>query len=136
MIRSGSLFSLLVGFALLAGCGGASPSQPPAPTSVPPVATVVPEAPVAAPTEVPATPVQPAATTPAAAPAPDPAALCPAATAGTILYVSVENGFCALYPSSLTLSEDVVRPDEVFHLVGAVADPNAIESGAVLLGVA
>jgi hypothetical protein len=74
--------------------------------------------------------------TEAAAPALDLSALCPAETEDTTLYVSAENGFCALYPSSLTLREDSIRPEEVIHLTGAPANPTAMESVAVDLGVA
>jgi hypothetical protein len=50
--------------------------------------------------------------------------------------VSAENGFCALYPSSLTLSMDTQRPGEVIHLIGSPADPNAMETVVVNLSIA
>jgi hypothetical protein len=71
-----------------------------------------------------------------AASAVDLAALCPAASAETSLYVSEENGFCALYPSGLTLREDEIRPGEVIHLIGSPADPNAMETVVVDLSIA
>lgn len=76
-------------------------------------------------------------TPPAAQPAePDLAAICPAATEGTTLHVSPENGWCFLYPSSLRLEPDPLRPDEAVNLIGEPLDATALESVAVNLSVA
>ena len=62
--------------------------------------------------------------------------ICPVETEGTTLYVSTENGLCFLYPSGLTLGDDLFRPEEVVHVVGSLADPNTMETVAVNLAVA
>ncbi len=76
-------------------------------------------------------------TPPAAQPGdPDLAAICPAATDGTTLHVSPENGWCFLYPSSLRLEPDPFRPADVVTLIGEPLDATAMESVAVNLSVA
>jgi hypothetical protein len=76
-------------------------------------------------------------TPPAAQPSEsDLAAICPAATEGTTLHVSPENGWCFLYPSSLRLEPDPFRPDEAVNLIGEPLDATAMESVAVNLSVA
>lgn len=108
---------------LFAGCSAQPPVEQATATPAPPVTVAT------------ATPAQPVAAATATA-LPDPSALCPTATEGTTLYVSVENGFCFLYPTHLMLGADQFRPDEVVHLVGEPADPNALETVAVNLTVA
>jgi hypothetical protein len=63
-------------------------------------------------------------------------AVCPQETANAALYVSIENGFCFLYPSSLTLQPDTLRPAEAVQLLGPLADPGAMETVALNLTVA
>lgn len=131
---------LLAGLLLLAACGVSLPDQPqpqvetpaeiPAETPALDAATV----PTAAPADG-ATTTDTPAETPAAVAVSDPASACPAATEGTALYVSRENGFCFLYPSDLQLRPDSRFPQDAVQLVGAPLDPNAMESIALNLGV-
>ena len=68
--------------------------------------------------------------------APDPNSLCPSETADTVLYLSLRNGFCFLYPSHYELQPDFERPDDMITLIGPLADPQAQETIAVVLSVA
>ncbi len=76
-------------------------------------------------------------TPPAAQPSePDLASSCPPKTEDTTLVVSPENGWCFLYPSSLRLEPDMLRPEEAVMLLGEPLDATAMESVAVNLSVA
>lgn len=123
MVKANRWLATLLALLLIAGCGTQPVAEQATATPAPPVTVAT------------ATPVQPVAAATATL-LPDPSALCPTATEGTALYVSVENGFCFLYPAHLTLGLDQFRPDEVVHLVGAPADPHAMETVAVNLTVA
>lgn len=94
-----------------------------------------PPEPSAAPTEAPTEPAPPPT---AAAPtaAPDPTALCPPEQPNATLIVSLENGWCFLYPSHYELRPDFGRPEQVVTLIGPLADPQAMETIAVTLSMA
>jgi len=123
--RSGTLVLLFCAL-LIAGCA-APPAPQPSATPAPVVTVENTPAPIA--TEMP----QPLEIT---TPTLDVSTICPVETEGTTLYVSTENGLCFLYPSGLTLGDDLFRPEEVVHVVGSLADPNAMETVAVNLAVA
>jgi hypothetical protein len=128
MSNTNRLLMLVIIVALLAGCSAPPAGQPPAP------ATIVAETPATATpgSEAIATPES---ATPDAATA-DPNTLCPQETADAALYVSIENGYCFLYPSSLALQPDMLRPDDAVQLIGPLADPGAMETVALNLTVA
>jgi hypothetical protein len=130
MIRTNSLLVPLVTLLLLVGCFAAPPNQQASPAPALPVATATPEMPAATATAVPEPPIV------AATPEADPVAACPDETEGMTLYVSAENGFCFLYPSSLKPDADMFRPEEVVQLIGSPADPSGMHSVAVNLSVA
>src|SRR5258706_5791555 len=69
-------------------------------------------------------------------PAADPTAACPQATADTKLFVSVENGYCFLVPSTMIQSQpDFMYPNDVTGFHGQVLDPNAMESFSASISV-
>jgi hypothetical protein len=67
-----------------------------------------------------------------------PEAVCPTQGEGTNLYLSKENGFCLLYPSSFSLKPDEQRPDDAITLMGPreTDKPKTQEEIAVVMSVA
>jgi hypothetical protein len=117
----------LLSLLLLVGCGARQANQPVPSTAAAATSSPIPAEPTALSDTMSET---------VAAPPVDPAAVCPAEREGATLYVSVEHGYCMLYPSGLTLRADTVRPGQVVHLIGSPADPNAIETVVVDLSIA
>jgi hypothetical protein len=69
-------------------------------------------------------------------PTPAATANCPAQAEGSAVAVSEENGVCFLYPSSLTLKQDEIRPDEVVRVVGEPYPVGGMDTIAVSVNVA
>ncbi|MCB0189852.1 MAG: hypothetical protein KDE31_36520 [Caldilineaceae bacterium] len=125
MLRTSNLLIILLALALIAGCTTPSTGEESTATPLPPSAIAT----------APPTPVIATATATVAATV-DPVALCPAASAGTTQYISLENGVCFLYPSDLAVEGDMFRPDEMVHLVGERVPQGGMDSVAVDLSIA
>jgi hypothetical protein len=66
----------------------------------------------------------------------DTTSICPEATAGTVLVVSEENGYCFLYPDWMKdVSTDYEKNNRAVALVGPPLDPTAMESAAAYMSV-
>ncbi len=98
-------------------------------TPVPSEANPLPPTPPAGTIEAPPTAPPPVETV-------DPVTLCPTPGEGNSLYLSRENGFCFLYPSSYPVQPDGIRPDEVLSILGPREPGESMEPAVVVLGLA
>jgi hypothetical protein len=113
----------LIGIALLlAGVACNAPFDDETTTTTPVIDET--EAPTDAPTIIP----DPTAT-------PDPVALCPEAGEGESQYVSLENGYCMVYPEGFELRDDPQSPQLGVDLIGPLLDPDAFETIAVFMQI-
>ena len=125
MLHAINLLIILIMFALMTGCAASPASEATMATPVPPT--------VAATTPPPQVVATAAATVAIEL---DPVERCPTASAGTTQYINQANGICFLYPSNLTLDDDMFRPDEIVHLVGERVSQGGMDSVAVDLSIA
>ncbi len=113
----------LIGIALLlAGVACNAPFDDETPTTTPVIDET--EAPTDAPTIIP----DPTGT-------PDPVALCPEAGEGESQYISLENGYCMVYPEGFELRDDPQSPQLGVDLIGPLLDPDAFETIAVFMQI-
>jgi hypothetical protein len=124
-LQTRSLLFIVVLSLVTQACGALTSSTPLAPVKT---------------TEIPADTQAPVETTPAPinTTTPNPEDVCPTPGEGTSLYVSNENGFCLLYPTSFTAKPDEQRPDQVITLLGPreTDKPKTQEEITVSLSVA
>lgn len=131
--------ALLLGMLLFTACGAPrDAASAAADAAIPATTPVTSDTPTAGAATEDAQPGAMADTEPESSPAAggETTSACPQAAEGTTLYVSTDNGFCFLYPSSLELGDDPSYPGEAVQLLGSPADPTAMETVALNLGVA
>lgn len=143
MLNARYFAPLLLALALLSGCRGepqrATPVAAVTSVTLPATATTaVTPVNVANSDDYPAprNEIPTAAPSAVAGPAIDPESVCPDATADTIRYISVENGYCFLYPATLTVHPGEIRPQEEVRLAGSIIQLNPMHGIAVNLTVA
>lgn len=80
-------------------------------------------------------PTETPASTPDPTETPPPEAFCPQEQEGTARFVSLENGFCLLYPEEFEMRSDSQAPGLGIDLIGPLLDPDAMETIAVFMQV-
>jgi hypothetical protein len=130
--RTRGLLVILVLLLVTQSCNAVSTTTQQAPSATEPSPIATTEAPAQTQAPVEATPA------PIKTEIPDPEDICPTPGEGTALYMSKENGFCLLYPTSFNPKPDEIRPNDVLILLGPRESdkPKTQEEISVLMSVA
>jgi len=126
-------WSLLAGMLVLSACAPGSSFQDP--TAVPDEPETPPASPI--PSEwVPTATIQPTSSVePTATPIPDAAAGCPTPSDDSLLYISLENGYCFLYPASFEQNTSLEQGYDRVVFLSPLVESNAMQTLRVFLTV-